>query len=292
MRGSLGLGLGWGRAFFGAARRGLAVLRSAAFLDFVARVLTGILNPPLIQLINHLDDFSSFGAGVKQKGFNRGIIRRNGGAGMEPTIEWLGHDSFRLSVGGKVIYIDPWKLKAGQPKADLILITHDHFDHFSKDDIQNLSKPSTIVVAPPVVTEQLQGNTRAARPHDSLTAAGVPIEIVPAYNLNKFREPGKVFHPKEASYVGYIVTLGGKRIYHTGDTDHIPEINTVKCDIALVPVSGTYVMTAKEAAAAVNQFKPGKAIPMHYDDICGTRNDAEEFKKLAKVPVEILEIAK
>jgi L-ascorbate metabolism protein UlaG (beta-lactamase superfamily) len=211
---------------------------------------------------------------------------------MEPTIEWLGHDSFRLGDGSKVVYIDPWKLKRSQPKADLILITHDHYDHFSKEDILNLTKSDTVVVAPPSVTKQLQGNTRAARPNDSLTAAGIQIETVPAYNLNKYKEPGKVFHPKEASHVGYIITLAGKRIYHTGDTDHIPEINTIKCDIALVPVSGTYVMTAQEAAAAVNQFKPGKAIPMHYDDIVGTRNDAEEFKRLAKVPVEILEITK
>jgi L-ascorbate metabolism protein UlaG (beta-lactamase superfamily) len=208
---------------------------------------------------------------------------------MEPKIEWLGHDSFRLSDGNKVVYIDPWKLKRTEPKADLILITHDHYDHFSKEDIEKLSKPDTVVVAPPHVTPQLKGNVRTARPYDSLTVAGVPIETVPAYNLNKFREPGKVFHPKEASHVGYIIVLGSSRIYHTGDTDHIPEMNKVKCDVALVPVSGTYVMTAQEAAAAVNQFKPGKAIPMHYDDIVGSRGDAEEFKKLAKVPVEILE---
>lgn len=208
---------------------------------------------------------------------------------MQPNIEWLGHDSFRLSDGGKVVYIDPWKLKKHEPKADVILITHDHYDHYSQEDIEKLSKKDTIVIAPAHGTEQLKGNVRTARPHDSVTAAGIPIEIVPAYNLNKFKEPGKVFHPKEKSYVGYILTLGGKRIYHTGDTDHIPEMNSVKCDIALVPVSGTYVMTAQEAATAVNQFKPGMAIPMHFDDIVGSRKDAEEFKKLCKVPVEILE---
>ncbi len=211
---------------------------------------------------------------------------------MEPKIERLGHDSFRLSDGQKVVYIDPWKLEANQPKADLILITHDHFDHLSKEDVEKLSKADTVVVAPPSAAEQLSGNVRQARPNDSLTAAGIPVETVPAYNTNKYREPGKHFHPKEAGYVGYIVTLGGKRIYHMGDTDNIPELRQVKCDIALVPVSGTYVMTATEAAEAVNGFKPGKAIPMHYDDIVGTRKDAEEFKKLAKVPVEILEESK
>ncbi len=208
---------------------------------------------------------------------------------MQPKIEWLGHDSFRISDGSKVIYIDPWKLKGNQPKADLILFTHDHFDHFSKPDVEKLSKPDTVVVAPSSVTQQLSGNVRTARPNDSLTVSGVPVETVPAYNLDKGPEPGKLFHPKEAGFVGYIVTLGGKRIYHMGDTDNIPELSKVKADIALVPVSGTYVMTMEEAVDAVNRFKPGMAIPMHYGDIVGSRKDAEEFKKRAQVPVEILE---
>jgi L-ascorbate metabolism protein UlaG (beta-lactamase superfamily) len=208
---------------------------------------------------------------------------------MQPKIEWLGHDSFRISEEGKVVYIDPWKLKGDQPKADLILITHDHFDHFSKDDIAKVSRPDTVVVAPPSVAQQLSGNVRTARPNDSLTAQGIQIETVPAYNLNKGPEPGKLFHPKEAGGVGYILNLSGKRIYHTGDTDHIPEMNKVKVDIALVPVSGTYVMTVDEAVEAVNQFKPGMAIPMHYADIVGSRQDAEEFKRRAQVPVEILD---
>ncbi len=211
---------------------------------------------------------------------------------MELKIEWLGHDSFRLSADDKVVYIDPWKLTKDTPKADLILITHDHFDHFSEDDIQKVSKPTTVVVAPAHEgAQKLKGNVRTARWNESFTAADVAIEAIPAYNLNKFREPGKVFHSKEYGGVGYILTLGGQRIYHTGDADHIPEMAKVKCDIGLVPVSGTYVMTAEEAAQAVNEFKPGKAIPMHYGDIVGSRQDAENFKKLAKVPVEILDKA-
>lgn len=207
---------------------------------------------------------------------------------MEPKIEWLGHDSFRLTADGKIVYIDPWKL-AGGPAADLILITHDHFDHFSVDDIKKLSKADTVVVAPPQVAQKLRGTVRTARAPDSLTAAGIPLEVVAAYNTNKFRAPGEHFHPKEYGGVGYILTLGGKRVYHTGDSDETPEMAKVKCDIALVPVSGTYVMTAEEAAAAVNVFRPGKVIPMHYDDIVGSRKDAERFKELCKVPVEILD---
>jgi L-ascorbate metabolism protein UlaG (beta-lactamase superfamily) len=200
---------------------------------------------------------------------------------MADNIFWLGHDSFRLK-GEKVVYIDPWKLAAGAEKADVILVTHEHHDHFSPDDIPKISKADTVVIAPPSVASKLAGKTMVAKPGDKLNAVGIAIEVVPAYN------PNKKFHPKSAGHVGYIVTLNGKRIYHTGDTDVIPEMAQIKCDIALLPVSGTYVMTAAEAA---NALKPALAIPMHYGDpdVVGTRRDAEEFKRLAKVPVEILE---
>ena len=203
------------------------------------------------------------------------------------NIFWLGHDSFRLK-GEKVVYVDPWKLAAGAEKADLVLVTHDHYDHLSKDDIAKISKAGTVVVGPQAVAAKLGGNITVVKSGDTITAAGVPIEVVPAYN------PNKKFHPKSAGYVGYIVTLNGKRIYHAGDTDLIPEMTQIKTDIALLPVSGTYVMTAPEAAEAANTIKPALAIPMHYGDpdVVGSLNDAEEFKRLAKVPVEILEKSK
>lgn len=206
---------------------------------------------------------------------------------MADNIFWLGHDSFRLK-GEKVVYVDPWKLAAGAEKADVILVTHDHYDHFSKDDIAKLSKADTVVVAPQAVAQKFDGKVTVAKPGDQLTVNGVHVEVVPAYN------PNKKFHPKAAGHVGYIITLNGKRIYHTGDTDLIPEMAQVKCDIALLPVSGTYVMTAVEAAEAANTLKPALAIPMHYGDpdVVGTRSDAEEFKRLAKVPVEILDKSK
>ena len=203
------------------------------------------------------------------------------------NIFWLGHDSFRLK-GEKVVYVDPWKLAAGAEKADLVLVTHDHYDHLSKDDIAKISKAGTVVVGPQAVAAKLGGNITVVKSGDTITAAGVPIEVVAAYN------PNKKFHPKSAGYVGYIVTLNGKRIYHAGDTDLIPEMTQIKTDIALLPVSGTYVMTAPEAAEAANTIKPALAIPMHYGDpdVVGSLNDAEEFKRLAKVPVEILEKSK
>ena len=206
---------------------------------------------------------------------------------MAEGIFWLGHDSFRLK-GEKVVYVDPWKLSEGAEKADVILVTHEHYDHYSKDDIAKISKADTVVVAPESVARKFDGKITVVKPGDKLNVSGVAIEVVPAYN------PNKRFHPQASGHVGYIITLNGKRIYHTGDTDEIPEMVHIKCDIALIPVSGTYVMTAAEAAQAANKLKPALAIPMHYGDadVVGTRSDAEEFKRLAKVPVEILEKSK
>jgi L-ascorbate metabolism protein UlaG (beta-lactamase superfamily) len=211
---------------------------------------------------------------------------------MAENISWLGHDSFRLE-GEETVYIDPWKLDPSATAADVILITHPHGDHLSPTDIQRISKPDTIIIAPPCVAEKLGAeklgsSPTLAKPGDRLTAAGVTIDVVPAYNTNK---PN---HPKTAGHVGYIVTLNGKRIYHAGDTDLIPEMAKIKCDIALLPVSGKYVMNAIEAAEAADTLKPALAIPMHWGDpvVVGTRADAEEFKRLAHVPVEILEKVK
>jgi L-ascorbate metabolism protein UlaG (beta-lactamase superfamily) len=203
---------------------------------------------------------------------------------MAENIFWLGHDSFRLK-GEKVVYIDPWKLSPGAEKADIVLVTHEHRDHFSPDDIAKISRADTIIVAPQSVAAKSNLKIQIVKPGDKVTVSGIPIEAVPAYNVNK------QFHPKAAGHVGYIVTLGGKRIYHAGDTDVIPEMAQIQCDIALLPVSGKYVMTAREAVEAAHTLRPALAIPMHWGDadVVGTRADAEEFKRLAQVPVEILE---
>lgn len=206
---------------------------------------------------------------------------------MAENIFWLGHDSFRLT-GEKIVYIDPWKLAVDTPKADIVLVTHEHRDHFSPDDIAKISTADTVVVAPPSVATKSGVRVQVVKPGDKMTVKGLALEIVPAYN------PTKKFHPKEAGHVGYIITLNGKRIYHAGDTDLIPEMAQIHCDIALLPVSGKYVMTALEAVEAAHTLKPALAIPMHWGDaeVVGTRADAEEFKRLAKVPVEILEKSK
>ena len=192
----------------------------------------------------------------------------------------LGHDTFRLD-GPPIIYIDPWKLAPGGPKADLVLITHDHFDHCSPEDVKKISKPGTVVIASASSAAMLPG-ARILHPGEAATVGEVTVEAVPAYNVNKFRSPGVPFHPKSAGHNGYIITLSGERLYHAGDTDHIPEMAGYRCDVALLPVSGTYVMTADEAAAAARDIKPRAAVPMHYGDIVGGTADVQRFKELCE----------
>lgn len=207
-------------------------------------------------------------------------------------VHWLGHDSFVLQ-GSKTIVIDPFNAE-GDFKADILLISHEHSDHLSEDDIKRFSTSSTTIVAPKICEEPLKkfgGVKKFIAPGDKLELKGATVGSIPAYNLNKFREPGKVFHPKADGRVGFIVTLDGVRFYHAGDSDATPEMKALDVDVALLPVSGTYVMTAEEAADAAKAMKVKVAIPMHYGAIVGSRADAEKFKKLleGKRAVEILE---
>jgi len=198
-------------------------------------------------------------------------------------IHWLGHDTFKV-VGEKTIFTDPFKLKK-KDRAGIILITHEHYDHCSPEDVAKLQGPDTVVVAPPDCAGKLKGKVKTVKPGDRLTVEGVEIEAVPSYNTNK------KFHPRANNWVGYIFTVKGTRIYIAGDTDHIPEMKNFKCDIALLPVSGTYVMTAEEAAKAALDIKPKVAIPMHYASIVGTADDARRFAEAleGKIKVVVLE---
>jgi len=207
-------------------------------------------------------------------------------------VHWLGHDSFVLE-GSRTVVIDPFKA-AGNYKADLLLISHEHYDHLSADDIKRFSSPSTTIVAPSICEKPLKEFTQEKRlvaPGSRIEVKGVSIETVPAYNLNKYREPGKVFHPKADGRVGYIVTLDGVRFYHSGDSDATPEMKALDVDVAFLPVSGTYVMTAEEASDAAKEMKVDVVVPMHVGSIIGSRADAERFKRLVgrKPSVEILE---
>jgi len=206
-------------------------------------------------------------------------------------LTWLGHDGFRIE-DGQVIYIDPYEIKGGAD-ADLVLISHEHDDHCSIDDLKKVVTSKTVLVAHAQSKNKLSKlpakELKIVKPGDKLALGTVTVEAVPAYNTNKFREPGKLFHPKEDGKLGFIVTVNGVRIYHAADTDHITEMKGMAPDIALLPVSGTYVMTAKEAAEAAASIKPKVAVPMHYASIVGSAKDAEEFKKLAKCEVRVMQ---
>ena len=207
---------------------------------------------------------------------------------MLENIHWLGHDSFRLDAG-VTVYVDPWKLPAGQPQAGVILVTHDHYDHLSLPDIEAIAGPDTVVAGPACVTSQIRDlKTVTLAPAGHAEVGGVDVEAVPAYNLNKYRAPGQPFHPQEAGYLGYVFTLDGVRYYHAGDTDAVPEMRDVRCDVALLPVSGTYVMTCEEACGACDLITAQVAVPMHYGDIVGADADAERFRANCSIPVSIL----
>ena len=199
-------------------------------------------------------------------------------------IHWLGHDSYRIDKP-MVIYIDPWHLPVGSPPADLILVSHEHFDHCSPGDVAKIQGDETVIVADPVSAKNLKGEVKVMRPGDRLSVKGLEVEAVPAYNLNK------QFHPKNAEMLGFVVTIDGVRLYHAGDTDFIPEMKKLETDIALLPVSGTYVMTADEAVQAAQAIELKVAIPMHYGAIVGDKSDAEHFRDqmAGKKEVVILE---
>ena len=207
------------------------------------------------------------------------------------NVHWLGHDSFVLS-GTKTVVIDPFKAQ-GNFKADLLLVSHEHFDHLSVDDLKKVVTPATTVITittcEKAVKDLKPKAVRVVLAGDRLTVDGVSLEVLPAYNTNKFRSPGNPFHPKADGKVGFILEIGGVRIYHAGDTDEIPEMTSAKgVDVALLPVSGTYVMTAQEAVKACTAIQPKLAIPMHYGAIVGSPADAEVFRKAVKCRVEIL----
>jgi L-ascorbate metabolism protein UlaG (beta-lactamase superfamily) len=196
------------------------------------------------------------------------------------TLTWLGHASFKLIAGERVVYIDPWRVK--KDEADLVLITHPHFDHLSPDDVRKVQKKETLVVVTLDSASRLKGNVRIVKPGDKIEIGDLGIEAIPAYNI------GKSYHPRANGWVGFIITLGGKRIYHAGDTDAIPEMKKLSVDIALLPIGGTYTMTAEEAAGIANEFKPKVVVPMHWGTIVGSEMDARRFKGLFKGETSIL----
>lgn len=199
-------------------------------------------------------------------------------------ITWLGHDVIRLE-GSTVVYFDPYQISTTRP-ADIILVSHDHFDHCSPEDVEKIQKKGTTIVTDAPSAKKLNGDVRVVAPGDRVQVKGVDIEVLPAYNTNK------EFHPKAAAMLAFIVTLDGVRYYHAGDTDFIPEMKNLTVDVAFLPVSGTYVMTAEEAVEAAKAIKPKLAIPMHYGAIVGSEDDAVRFKKALEGQVEVTILSK
>ena len=201
---------------------------------------------------------------------------------MALTLTWLGHASFMLE-GSKRVYIDPWKLDGGEP-GDVVVVTHSHYDHLSVADVATVSGDTTVILAPADAAAQLAGDVRVLQPGQRVELDEVVVEGVAAYNI------GKGFHPKDKRWLGVIVEMDALRIYNAGDTDVIPEMQQLGAiDVALLPVGGTYTMNATEAAQAVRQLNPRRAIPYHWGDIVGTDADAQAFDQDTDCPVTILQ---
>jgi L-ascorbate metabolism protein UlaG (beta-lactamase superfamily) len=211
------------------------------------------------------------------------------------AIDWLGHASFRITVGRATVYIDPYRIADDVPPADLILITHGHYDHFSPQDVERLSGRDTWLVGPAAVAERVSGQVHRIGPGETIDdelVRGLHISAVAAYNTSKRDADGNPFHPRDAGWVGYALNVRGERLYHSGDTDVIPEMDSVTgVDVALLPVSGVYVMTAQEAAEAARRIQPRVAVPMHWGSHIGTEHDARTFATKAPVEVRIMEKA-
>ena len=198
---------------------------------------------------------------------------------MLKNIEVLYHSSIKISKN-KVIYIDPFKIDKNYNDADIVFITHDHFDHYSEEDIDKVINENTTIIIPEELLTKLlrKGINKNAiitvEPNERYMVQGIKFETIPAYNTNK------TFHPKKNGWVGYIIIINGIRYYIAGDTDITEENKQVKCDVAFVPVGGTYTMDFKEAASLINEIKPKIAIPIHYGSIVGTEQDAIDFIRL------------
>ncbi len=201
---------------------------------------------------------------------------------MSVNLKWLGHASFRISCGGTVLYIDPWKLSSVQKDATAVLVSHGHYDHYSEEDIAKVSGSETrLIGSGDVIGEEKRGDVLL--PGESISIGDVNVIGVAAYN------PSKQFHPKGNNWLGFVIEIGGVRIYYAGDTDVTDEMKVLSdIDLALLPVGGTYTMDAEEAAGVAGQFKPRRAVPYHWGDIVGKRSDADRFSMESECEVTIL----
>ena len=205
---------------------------------------------------------------------------------MLENVEVLCHSSIRFSKGN-TIYFDPFKIETNYNDADVIFITHDHYDHYSEEDIGKIVKEDTVIVIPEDLKTKVlkkgwkEENIITVIPNKSYTVKNIEFQTVPAYNVNK------QFHQKENNWVGYLVNMEGITYYISGDTDITKENKKVKCDVAFVPVGGTYTMDYKEAAELINEIKPKVAVPTHYGSIIGSKKDGAKFAKLVDADIVV-----
>lgn len=203
---------------------------------------------------------------------------------MLDNIEINCHSSIKINKG-KIIYIDPFKIEKEEHDADIIFITHDHYDHYSSKDVEKVIKEDTIIVAPKTVKAlSKMKNVILVEPNRTYNVKGINIETIPSYNINK------KFHPKDNEWVGYIIEIDEGRYYIAGDTDITPENKQVKCNVAFIPCGGTYTMNYEEAAELTNTIKPKIVVPTHYGSIVGEKDDGLKFKELLnpEIKCEIL----
>lgn len=205
---------------------------------------------------------------------------------MLERFTWFRQSALRFAGEGLTVYIDPWGTSGEDPPADVIFITHAHSDHFQPREIEQLSGAGTKLVAPHDVARELSGEVSAVGPGDSIEVSGIRVQAVPAYNVHPDRLDK---HPKANRWVGYILELDGKAYYHAGDTDHVPELDEVRTDVAFLPIGGTFTMEPAEAAGLAKSISPQIAVPMHYGFVVGSPKDAETFRREAEpVTVEVL----
>jgi len=203
---------------------------------------------------------------------------------MLENVEFLGHSSLKIK-GDKTIYIDPFNIKEKYQDADIIFITHSHYDHFSIEDIQKIKKEDTKIV----ITEDLKDKVIGfkeiliIKPNQNYEIVNIKFKTIPSYNIDK------PFHPKENNFVGYIIEINNYTYFIAGDTDITEENKKVKCDVAFLPIGGKYTMNYEEAAILANEINPKIVVPIHYGSIVGNMEDALKFKEKTKIKCEIMQ---
>ncbi|HYU58142.1 MAG TPA: MBL fold metallo-hydrolase [Actinomycetota bacterium] len=204
---------------------------------------------------------------------------------MLDRFTWFKQSAFRYDGDGITVYFDAWGIPDDAPPADVLFVSHGHFDHFDRDDLARIRSDATTIVCPRDLAAELSGNVIAVAPGDDVDVSGIKGQAVPAYNIAADRLD---FHPKSNGWVGYVLTLDGFTVYHAGDTDHTSDLSSIRADAALLPIGGHYTMDADEAAGLVHEIRPGTAVPMHYGFLEDTApaSASDRFRAAAE-PTEV-----